>query len=260
MSVPGVGSDVSRRVFLAAGLALLLAGCAGAPWPLNRQQVVTRAPQPPQVLSANSETKGLRPCPQPLIAQAQWLGRNLARVRLGFNKLQVVSTLGDPASAETFGLTNGAVVEVLMYHTPETVCRVNARTAGVEGLLPLVFQDDRLLGYGPMYYRQFIKPILKDAVPAAAEGVMGTPAGAPQPRVQMKPAEALRPAPARTGRVMQEDLPQQDAYGTGRQATPPASNYRDTPVTVGGNAYSDGMNMYPASYNGPALGRGEPLR
>lgn len=236
-------------------MAGLLAACAGAPpWPFNSQPVVGRAPQPPQVLSANSTTKNLPPCPQQLIAQAHWLGRNLARTRLGFTKLQVVSTLGDPARAETFGLTNGAVVEVLFYHTPETICRVGAQG---EGLLPMVFQDDRLLGYGGSYYKQFIVPTLKVTAPEpqVRQG-FDTPQGQPQPRVPMTAAQSLAPAPARTGRLVQEDLPPP-------VATPPAGIYAPAPVASGGNRYSGGMDgMYPVNYAPPygAVGRGEPLQ
>lgn len=263
MSVAGVVNEVSLRKLMALGLVVLLAGCADmpAPWPFNTKQVVMRAPAPPQVLSANSTTKNLPPCPQPLIAQAQWLARNMARIRLGYNKLQVVSVLGDPANAETFSLSNGAVVEVLFYHTPETICRVNAAMAGRgEGLMPLVFQDDRLLGYGQNYYQNFIIPSLRPmAVPAAAGADLNDTRGLPQMRVQMTPGPQLNAAPARTGRLVQEDLPK-------AQATPPAGIYAPTPVTAGGNGYSGGMtrDMYPVNYyESPArgqLGRGAPLQ
>ncbi len=248
---------------LAFGLAFLVMGCAMVP-PFNRQQVVARGPQPPEVLSSNS-TRGLQPCPPPLIQQTQWLARNMARLRLGFNKLQTVSIVGAPAHAETFQLANGAVIEVLFYHTPETICRVQASLgAQVEGLMPMVFQDDRLIGYGPNYYRDFIVPMVRPkAVQASATAdfiptteVMGA---VPQPRVEMREAEALRPAPARTGRWQQEDLP-----------TPPTSNYRTPSGRGDGNGYTGGMDtdMHPVGYyESPSqgssvpvrLGRGEPL-
>jgi hypothetical protein len=192
-----------------------------------------------------------------LIAQAQWLARNMARIRLGYNKLQVVSVLGDPANSETFSLTNGAAVEVLFYHTPETICRKSARDGG---LMPLVFQDDRLLGYGQNYYQNFIVPSLRPmAVQAPAEADNGAGQGLPQARVPMTPGPTLAPAPARSGRLIQEDLPRP-------QVTPPAGIYAPTPVTTGGNGYSGGMtrDMYPVNYyESPArgqLGRGEPLQ
>lgn len=250
------------------GLAFVLAGCSSIP-PFNQRPVVASMGEPPAVLSANSTRQSLMPCPPPLIAQTQWLGRNMARVRLGYNKLQVVSTLGDPANSETFGLTNGAVVEVLYYHTPDTVCRINARSGNADGLMPLVFQDDRLLGYGQTYYRQFILPMLRQAVaPAPVGAVFDAPQGMPQPRAQMIPAEPLQPAPARTGRLMQEDLPGTMPGGQGSwtrsSATPPAANYDPTPVARDGNGYTGGMNdMYPVNYvpsSGSAVGRGEPLR
>lgn len=241
--------DRARMMPLAAAVALLLSGCATAPWPFNARQIVTRAPQPPQVVAHSA----LPPCPQAAITQAQWLARNMARVRLGFTKLQVVSLLGDPANAETFSLTNGAVVEVLFYHTPETICRVSARG---EGLLPLVFQDDRLLGYGANYYKQFIAPMVRQGVAPSGENPMPEPQGGmPSPRVEVQPGPSLRPAPVRIGRMVQEDLPP-------RAATPPVGNYGAPPVVQGGNGYSRDMNdVYPVNYvPRSTVGRGEPLR
>ncbi|TKW60507.1 MAG: hypothetical protein DI628_06280 [Blastochloris viridis] len=249
---------------LALGLAFLLVGCAGIP-PFNQRQIVTRAPQPPQVVSSNS-TRALQPCPPPLIQQTQWLARNMARLRLGFNKLQTVGIVGLPAHAETFQLANGAVIEVLFYHTPETICRVQASLgAQVEGLMPMVFQDDRLIGYGPNYYRDFIVPMLppKAVQPSATADsvpVAEVMSALPQARVEMREAEPLRPAPARTGRWQQEDLP-----------TPPLVNYGTPSGRGSGNGYTGDMqqNMRPAGYyetssqGGYApsqIGRGEPLQ
>ena len=245
---------------LALGLAFLLVGCAGIP-PFNQRQVVTRAPQPPQVVSSNS-TRALQPCPQPLIQQTQWLARNMARLRLGFNKLQTVGIVGAPAHAETFQLANGAVIEVLFYHTPETICRVQASLgAQGEGLMPMVFQDDRLIGYGPNYYRDFIIPMLRPKAvqpSATADSIPVTDvmAALPQARVEMREAESLRPAPARSGRWQQEDLP-----------TPPSANYGTPSGRINGNGYTGDMqtDMRPVGFyqegSMPSrLGRGEPLQ
>lgn len=85
----------------------------------------------------------------------------------------------------------------------------------------------------------------------------------------MMPAESLQPAPARTGRLMQEDLPGNRPGQWGRSsATPPATIYAPTPVAREGNGYTGGMNdMHPVNYtysvgSSPAgtVGRGEPLR
>lgn len=259
-----MGNDLRLTRFLALGLVLLsgsLMGCATAPWPFNAKPAVFRAPEPPQVLSANSTTKNLRPCPQGLIAQAQWLARNMARARLGTSKLQVVSLLGDPAHAETFSLTNGAMVEVLFYHTPETICRVNAAQNAVDGgLMPLVFQDDRLLGYGPNYYRGFIAPMMRPMTTQGSVGANGgDPQGLPEARVNMTRGPALAPAPARTGRLVQEDLPP-------AVATPPVQIYAPTPVAQDRNGYTAPMqqDIRPAGYSiqddGVEIGRGAPLR
>lgn len=260
-----MANECARRAFLALGLAVLLAGCAGMA-PFNRKPVVARGPQPPAVVSVGHGKENLRPCPPQLITQTQWLPRNMARLRLGFNKLQTVGIVGDPAHAETFQLSNGAVIEVLFYHTTETICRVQASLGvQVEGLMPMVFQDDRLIGYGPNYYRDFIVPMLRpktvEAKPAA--GFMPTtevPGALPQARVEMRPAESLAPAPARVGRWMQEDLP-----------TPPTANYQPPSGRQGGNGYTGAMHdtytqgaLQPVGYyesGTPAqLGRGEPLQ
>lgn len=271
-----VGNEVARSRALAprlpGGLAFVfviaLAGCSALP-PFNRQPVVARGPQPPAVIGSGSE-KGVRPCPQPLIVQTQWLARNMARLRLGFSKLQVVGVVGDPAHAETFQLSNGAVIEVLFYHTAQSICRVQASLGNMaEGLMPLVFQDDRLIGYGPNYYRDFIVPMLRPNVVESkpvADFMVTTEVGAalPQPRVLMRDAEPLRAAPARTGRWQQEDLP-----------TPPGANSVPPSGRVSGNGYTGDMQteMRPVGYYesgyaggdaasaGPArVGRGEPLQ
>ena len=263
--MPNEANEYARTVVLALGLAVLLAGCAGVP-PFNRKPVVARGPQPPAVVSASQLKDSLRPCPPQLITQTQWLARNMARLRLGFNKLRTVGIVGDPAHAETFQLSNGAVIEVLFYHTAETICRVQASLgAQVEGLMPMVFQDDRLIGYGPNYYRDFIVPMLRpkavETKPAAGFIPTTEVQGAlPQARVEMRAAESLAPAPARVGRWMQEDLP-----------TPPAANYQPPSGRDERNGYTGAMQntytqgaMHPVGYyerGAPAqLGRGEPLQ
>ena len=231
---------------LVLACGLLVGGCSGFP-PFNERPVLARAPAPPGILSA--EHADLPPCPQPLIAQAQWLARNMARVRLGYNKLQVVSVLGDPATSETFSLTNGAAVEVLFYHTPETICRVGPHG---EGLMPLVFQDDRLLGYGQNYYKQFIVPSMRPmAVQAPVGAANGIGDGLPQARVPLSPGPNLAASPGRTGRFMQEDLP--------APATPPATIYAPTPVTRGGNGYTAPMTYDGGSSNSSSNGAYSPV-
>lgn len=247
-----MANDFTGLTAKAVGLALaclMFAGCAGTPpWPFNDQPVVMRAPAPPGILSA-SHRPDLPPCPQPLIAQAQWLARNMARVRLGYNKLQVVSIIGDPANSETFSLSNGAAVEVLFYHTPETICRVSARG---EGLMPLVFQDDRLLGYGQNYYKQFIVPMMRVmATPVAVGASDSAQQGIPQQRVMMTPAPSLPAAPARSGRLVQEDLPVM-------RATPPAGIYAPTPVPQDRNGYTAPMQGNYSQYGAPYSGAANP--
>lgn len=245
--------------YVALGLVVVLAGCAGLP--LRSQPVIARAPQPPSVVSSGTE-KHLRPCPQVLIAQTQWLARNMARLRLGFSKLQVVGIVGDPAHAETFQLTNGAVIEVLFYHTPATICRVQASLgAQVEGLMPMVFQDDRLIGYGPNYYRDFIVPMLRPKAVQASQSADfesgdGQKSALPEARVELRETAPLPTAPARTGRWVQEDLP-----------TPPLRNSVSPSGSAARNGYTAPMqtDMYPVGYYeggaaGARIGRGAPLR
>jgi len=220
--------------------------------------VSVHAPQPRGIVG-RQDTRALPPCPQPLVAQAHWLASNMARVRLGTSKLQVVGIVGSPAHAETFMLTNGAVIEVLFYHTPETICRVPAQhaSAGV-GLMPLVFQDDRLLGYGPHYYRDFVVPMLRQKMKndvqhngsKQEDGADDFEARVPMVRTEPLPQLVREPA------VVQEHLP-----------TPPVT-MRSTPYGgEGRNGYSGGMRTeaYPVGYYESVptrtwLGRGDPLR
>jgi hypothetical protein len=233
--------------------ALLLAGCAAAPD--GRVPVFAAPPLKPAATpgaaagrlaeplqAAPANPRNLPLCPRELGIQAQWLARNLARVRLGMTKLEVVGTLGDPGRAETFALTTGAAVEVLFYHTPQTICRVPATD---DSLLPLVFQDDRLMGYGPSYYKTFIAPLLKQAMLETQDVARKTAPSTPDPAA-VEPAagtpwqqSTLPPVVPTPGPVQQQNLP-----------TPPAANAY---VPAGNNAadgYSGGMN----------LGRGTPLQ
>lgn len=118
-------------------------------------------------LQAPNALGGLWPTPQPVIAacptqsiqQAQWVRNNMTRLRLGGPRKEAVTVLGLPAHVESFLLTDNSAVDVLFYHTPDTACR--PATPGADGLLPLVFQNDRLLGYGQNYYQNVVVPSLR---------------------------------------------------------------------------------------------------
>jgi hypothetical protein len=128
-------------------------------------------------------------CPPTLVQQARWLQANLSRVRLGLDKLSVTAIIGQPARAESFLLADGSMIEVMFYHTASTICR---RPDVDASLLPMVFQNNRLLGYGQDYYHQFIMPQLR------------------QPLAQSAPPRAtgdLPPAANAPPRTMTEDLP-----------------------------------------------------
>jgi hypothetical protein len=208
-------------------LAVLLVGCATT--------------QPPAVVVA--------PCSSALVAQTQWLQVNLQRLALGSSRQVALATIGPPARTESF-VPNPAtapvhggpvpqVVHVLFYHTANTVCRWPDTHPQ---LLPVVFQNDRLIGFGPEYFQFVVAPWLQ---PITAKPSPAAASGPPPPGWHV--ATPLPPAPATAGRVVQEDLP-----------TPPPAN-SSTPIGLrAAAAYSSGMqNPYaPAS----SLGRGEPLQ
>lgn len=139
------------RCFLALLLTVLtVAGCA------------TVAPKAPQSAAQGNTTQPAPKvvmCPKTSIVKAQNVMGMLPRVALGMDKLQVMALLGSPDHAETFALTNGNAVEVFFYHTPNTVCRVDVLD---DRLLPVVFQNGRVLGYGQNYYRDFLVPVLRN--------------------------------------------------------------------------------------------------
>lgn len=142
------------RVWLVAGL--LLAGCAQQPG--HGRLGVYRVPSLPPVATPHVQGDVLAPvCPPAAVAQAQWLGRNLARVRLGMSRAQVAKVVGEAAYVRTVDLKDGTPLAVLFYHTPQTICRVPDSS---EALMPMVFGRDRLQGYGAKYYRNFVVPRL----------------------------------------------------------------------------------------------------
>ena len=85
---------------------------------------------------------------------------NLSRVRLGHSRRQTTAVLGPPSRVESFLLTDATMVDVFFYHTAATVCRRPDLDAA---LIPFVFQNDRLMGYGQNYYQDFIIPSLRAA-------------------------------------------------------------------------------------------------
>jgi hypothetical protein len=161
---------------LLALAALVLAACSTAP---------VYAP-PPHLQGV----KVVSQCPPTMVQQARWLQANLARVSLGEDKLSTTAILGNPARAESFLLSDGNSIEVLFYHTASTVCR---RPDVDASLLPFVFQNDRLLGYGQNYYHDFVVPNLRAPMRNT------TPVARDNP-----PLNPLARAPSRT---LTEDLP-----------------------------------------------------
>ncbi|HEX2858629.1 MAG TPA: hypothetical protein VHP58_00260 [Alphaproteobacteria bacterium] len=209
--------------------ALLLAGCSTGP---------QYAPAPKAVNVVSS-------CPPTMVQQARWLQSNLARVSLGSRKLDVTAIIGNPARAESFMLTDGSSVEVLFYHTASTVCR---RPDIDASLLPFVFQNDRLLGYGQNYYHDFIIPQLRNPLPLASS----------------KPQNPVTNAPPRT---MTEDLPgSTPRYGTlsrGKTVPPRSAPVPTSPEygadTLQPEAPDDEVNN-PLINPSEQLGRGAPIK
>ena len=153
-------------------VGLLLAGCAGG-WQL------------PAYMQAKQGV--VAACPTETMGQARWVQNNLPRVQLASSRRTAVGVLGIPAHVESFLLADNSAVDVLFYHTPETACRPMEAPGGAgSGLIPLVFQNDKLLGYGQGYYHTMVVPNLRqplglplarqvplDAAPAGPRGGVG---------------------------------------------------------------------------------------
>jgi hypothetical protein len=140
--------------------------------------------QSPGVWVANSAPV-VSSCPPELVEQAAWVRNNLTRVPLGGSRQQVARILGLPLQVESFLLNDGSPVDVLFYPTPEGACANRPYgvdrgvVSGQSGLVPLVFQNDRLMGYGQGYYQQAVVPNLRTTLqmPAARAVPYSSPAG-----------------------------------------------------------------------------------
>lgn len=110
---------------------------------------------------APAHTGVVAACPPQVLQQAEWVRNNLTRIQLASPRKVVVSKLGMPAHVESFLLADNSAVDVLYYHSPETACRALPANPAAAGLIPMVFRDDRLLGYGQGYYQTIIVPSLK---------------------------------------------------------------------------------------------------
>lgn len=157
--------------YAALALLLPLAACTGT-WQSPGTWVANSAP----VVSS---------CPPELVEQASWVRNNLTRVPLGGNRQQVAQILGLPLQVESFLLADGSPVDILFYPTPEGACAYKPYgvdrgvVSGQSGLVPLVFQHDRLMGYGQGYYQQAVVPNLRTTLqyPATRSVPYASPAG-----------------------------------------------------------------------------------
>jgi hypothetical protein len=149
--------------WLAGLLVVLVAACAPVDDPNHFR--VYEAPRlapiaTPKVMTevdpAQIEPKA-GPCTPLMVAQAQWLDRNLARVRLGMTPDQVAKVIGGAAYTREVTLKDGRAVTVLFYHTPQTICR---EPDSSQELRPMVFEGGKLVGMGEAYYGQFVAPQL----------------------------------------------------------------------------------------------------
>ncbi|MFZ2586901.1 MAG: hypothetical protein WAZ18_02075 [Alphaproteobacteria bacterium] len=150
---------------MALAVGLLITACGGQ-WQLPNYMV---APAKGVVAS----------CPPEVIGQARWVQANLPRVQLASPRRAAVNVLGYPAHVESFLLADNSAVDVLFYHTPETACRPMEQ--GYGGLMPLVFQNDSLLGYGQGYYHTMVVPNLRQPLGMPLQRSLPT---APQPNAQ----------------------------------------------------------------------------
>lgn len=217
-------------------LAVLFAGCAVLPQSTPATPAAA-APQAPRVVM----------CPKANIIKAQNVMGMLPRVALGQDKLQVMALIGSPDHAETFALTDGHAVEVFFYHTPQTVCRVDV----LDGrLLPIVFQNGKVLGYGQSYYRDFLVPVLRNPLSNMPEdqkfGTQAVPSA--HAEVPVKSAPMLKADGTPSGRIIQEDMP-----------TPRATKQARGDET-GGEVEYDSSTILKRRNNINQVGAGEPLR
>jgi hypothetical protein len=158
-----------------------------------------------------------------------------------------MALIGSPDHAETFALTDGHAVEVFFYHTPQTVCRVDVLD---NRLLPVVFQNGKVLGYGQSYYRDFLVPVLRNPLSNMPEdqkfGTQAVPSA--QVVVPEKNAPMLKADGTPSGRIVQEDMP-----------TPRAAKQARGDET-GGEVEYDSSTKLKSRNNINQVGAGEPLR
>lgn len=136
-----------------AGAVMGLAGCA--PAPDSGQFNLYRAPSLPAVATPSVQGGGPdESCTPAAVAQAQRLPRVLARLRPGARVEDVTRRLGEPVRLERMELRDGPL-EVLFYHTPQTICRVPVDDAG---LMPVAFRAHRMVGHGNDDLRRLVAP------------------------------------------------------------------------------------------------------
>lgn len=110
--------------------------------------------------NGGTERSVVSKCPEADIQQAQWVQANIDRLKLGGTRRETANILGVPAHLESYLLSDNSAIDVLYYHTPSTACQ-SMEGKGSDGLIPLVFQNDKLLGYGQGYYHNMVVPHLR---------------------------------------------------------------------------------------------------
>jgi hypothetical protein len=74
---------------------------------------------------------------------------NLNKIELGMSKAEVVSLMGEPFQREMFLNSKGEAIEVLLYQTKFVGMAISPND---NSLMPVVFKNKKLIGWGRNFY------------------------------------------------------------------------------------------------------------
>ncbi len=97
-------------------------------------------------------------CDSKKVEQFNNVAWNLKYIKLGMDTVRVQAHLGIPAKWESFVLTDGREVQVMFYRTNYRNCDLTQSAWGE--FLPMIFANDKLIGYGNDYYDNMIRPAI----------------------------------------------------------------------------------------------------
>lgn len=102
-------------------------------------------------------------CPPEVIQRASIIRFGAGQIQVGMDIEQVQAYMGIPEKWESYQLTDGRQMQVMMYRVGHPAC------SGYDGVdfLPVVFSDGRLMGYGQSYFNSIIQPAINRRPPAA---------------------------------------------------------------------------------------------